>query len=121
MFQSPEKKRFYPLKVSILVIAIIGIFTFSITETSNTIEWAGNKPYPNSIFSPVNHTIDWLTEDAHTVGRAGKTSSSAIQNGLLMPVEIHSNGENFIFFSAHAAKSNYSCNNKNTIRLKLRI
>ncbi|MDR2596629.1 MAG: hypothetical protein LBC76_04825 [Treponema sp.] len=120
MFQPARKKRFYSIKVSVLVIAIFGTFAFSITET-NTIELAGNKPYPNSIFSPVNHTIDWLSEDTHTVGRAGKTSSSAIQNGLLMPVEIHSNGEHFIFFSAHTAKSNYSCNNKNTIQLKLRI
>jgi len=121
MFLSAEKKRFYSVKVSILVIAIFGAFAFSITETSNTIELDGNKPYSNGIFSPVNHTIDWLTEDTYTVGRAGKTSSSAIQNGLLMPVEIHSNGERFIFFSAHTAKSDYSCNNKNTIRLKLRI
>lgn len=121
MFQSTEKKRFYQIVVSILVIAILGTFAFSITETADTIGLAGNKPYSNGIFSPVNHTIDWLAEDTHTVSRAGKTSSSSVQNGLLMPVEIHSNGEHFIFFSAHTVKSNYSCIDKKTIQLKLRI
>jgi len=121
MFQSAEKKRFYPIVMSILVIAIFGTFAFSITETPNTIGLNGNKPHSNANFFPVDHTIDWLAEDTHTVGRAGKTSSSVIQNGLLMPVEIQSNIEYLLSFSAHTANSNYSYNNKNTIQLKLRI
>jgi hypothetical protein len=124
MFQSVEKKRFYPTVVSILVIAIFGTFAFSITEIPNTIELTGNKPYSKGIFSPVDHTIDWLAEDIPTVGRTNKTSSSAMRNGLprlLIPVEIHSSAEYLIAFCIHMTKSDYFHNNKNTIQLNLRI
>ncbi|MDR2729955.1 MAG: hypothetical protein LBB81_03540 [Treponema sp.] len=125
MFQSVEKKRFYPIVVSILVIAIFGTFAFSITEIPNTPHGlAGNKPYSKGIFSPVDHTIDWLAEDTPTVGRTNKTSSSAMRNALprlLIPVEIHSSAKYLIAFCIHTAKSNYFHNNKNTIQLNLRI
>jgi hypothetical protein len=124
MFQSVEKKRFYPTVVSILVIAIFGTFAFSITEIPNTQGLTGNKPYSKGIFSTVDHTIDWLAEDTPTVGRTNKTLFPAMRNALsrlLMPVEIHSAAEYPIAFSIHTAKSNYSHNNKNTIQLNLRI
>lgn len=124
MFQSADKKRLYPIVVSILVITIFGTFAFSMTEIPNTPGSAGNKPCSSGIFSPVDHTIDWLAEDTPTVSRANKTSSSAMWNWLprlLTPVQIHSTAEHLIAFSAYTAKSGYFYNNKNTIQLKLRI
>jgi len=124
MFKSAEKKRFYPIVVSILVITILGTFAFSMTEIPDTLGLAGNKPCSKGIFSPVDHTIDWLAEDTPPAGSFNKTSSSAARNSLsrlLTSVEIYSTAEYLIAFSIYTAKSDYVNNNKNTIQLKLRI
>jgi hypothetical protein len=120
MCKSAEKKRLYTIVVSILVITICGTFAFSMTEIPDISGLAGNKPYSNGIFSPVGHTVDWLAEDTPTVGRANKTSSSAMRNWLT-PDQIHNTAEYIFAFSVHTAKSDYFYNNKNTIQLKLRI
>jgi len=120
MFASAGKKRLYPIVVLILVITICGTIAFSMTETSNTPGLAGNKPCSNGIFSPVDHTVDWLAEDTLAAGRVNKTSSSAVRNELTHD-QIHNTAENLFVFSVYTIKSDCSYNNKNTIQLKLRI
>jgi len=121
MFQTAEAKRLYSVKAAILVIAVFAAFAFSIIENSGAAEAAGNVPYSSSIFAPVNHAVDWLAEDTHTVSRAGRAASGAAQNGLLLSFELNSNGGQLICFAAHTAKPVYTRNDKNIISVKLRI
>jgi len=120
MFEAAGKKRLYPIVVLLLVITICGTFAFSITETCNTSGATGNKPYSNGIFSPVDHTVDWLAEDTPASGRANKASSYAMRNWLTHN-HIHNTAEYLFAFPVHTIKSDCFYNNKNTIQLKLRI
>ncbi|MDR0441876.1 MAG: hypothetical protein LBH44_00545 [Treponema sp.] len=123
MLQSAGKKRNNQIMAAVLTVAVFGTFAFSITEIPNNTGMAADQPCSTGIFATMDHTMDCLAEDIHTVGRSNKASSSTQRNGimrLLMPVEIYDAAE-FTAFTIHAVNFKVCPNSKNTIHLNLRI
>ena len=124
MVQSPGEKQPRPIIAAILVFVVLGTLALLSAEIFFGIETGGSKPYSTGIFAPVDHTIDWLAENAITVSRTKKASAPTLRNGLprvLMLLKIYSATNYFTLLSVHTTNPDYFSTIKNDIPLKLRI
>jgi hypothetical protein len=127
MVRNPGKKQSCLVIALILVLAISGIFAFSLSENLLNIESAkldGNKPFSNGIITPVDFNIDWLAGEAGTITKANKVSSSPLRSGalrVLTSVGLRCGDEYITVFSLRAAITNQLINSYSPIQLKLRI
>ena len=124
MIQLPGRKQPRPIIAAILALVILGTLVLLSAEFFYGVEMGRNKPYSSGILAPVNHTIDWLAENAVSVNRAKKVSASTLRSGVLralMLFKVHSATEYLTLFPVHTANSDSFPHIKNAIPLKLRI
>ena len=124
MVQSSVGKQSRPIIAAVLVFVILGALVLLSAEFFYDIETGGSKPYSTSIFSPVDHTVDWLAENAISVNRTKKVSYSTFRNGIprvLMLLKTHSTTENLTLFPVHTVNPDYFADIRNDTPLKLRI
>ena len=124
MVQLPGKKQQRPIIAAILVFVILGTFVLLSTEFFYGNETGENKPCPVALFAPVDHTVDWLAENAVSVNRTKKVSAPTFRSGglrTLMLFKMYSSTEYHTVSSIYTTNPDYSQNIKNAIPLKLRI
>jgi len=121
MVQPLRKKQSNPVTAVILVFAVFGTFVFTATPITNNIK-IENIPHSSGIFTPVDHTVDWLAETTAEY-RANRGSFSALRGGTLcmpIPVELFNADECLTAFLIYS-KSNDFSNTKDSVPLKLRV
>jgi len=124
MVQSLGKKWLYLFFFAYLIFALMGSVALSINETFYFDTLDGNSINSGVHFTAINRTIDWLAEDANTIRRAHRNTSSPFSSGLIRVFMLA--GITFAAFcvgesSFLSAKNRQATKIKNTILLKLRI
>jgi len=121
MIDSLQKKYFHPFTAALLVFAVIESLIFLKTETPNTFEMVGRKPYSESAFAPFDNTVYWLAEETGILSKIRKNLSSTMWNGaprVQIPVEVLSVAGSLIALLTNHFYSHYI---SYAIPLKLRI
>jgi hypothetical protein len=107
-----------------LAAAILGTFAFTVAETYNFGQSGRNQPVSSGSFNSINHTTDWLAEDASSIGRAKGQGYSPARNGTpraFMFLGPQNAGLSSAQSSLYAINQRSYSNIKNAIPLKLRI
>jgi hypothetical protein len=108
-----------------LVLAVMGIFTFSVIEHLHSDDfWKAKTGGSGGFFALIDHTTDCLSENVIILGKARGHSFSPLQNSSLRIMMSPGAKDAKTVFSQSflriIEKTNY-LNTKNTILLKLRI
>jgi len=121
MVQPMRKKQSNPVTAAVLVFAVFGTFVFTVTPISYNTK-IENIPYSTGIFTPVDHTVDWLAETT-AVYRTNRGLYSALRGAtlcILIPVDLYSAGNYLTAFFINTKSDDFS-NTKESIPLKLRV
>ena len=107
-----------------LTLAILGSFIFSTGQAVSYEKFNKDILGANNYFSSINHSVDWLAVNTHSINKINRYSNSPLRNIFLRVFVL----AEIIGIAMFIAKTNYksSKNNnfpliKNLVPLKLRI
>jgi len=101
-----------------LAVAVMGAFALS-AETLRFGEAEGSRSGLGNFFELTNH-VDWLAEDAASMGKANRNTSFSLRNGAFMPAGMPNVAERL---SGSLPQILRHCIpiSKNAVQVKLRI
>jgi hypothetical protein len=107
-----------------MAAAIMGTFTFALTDSFPDVGLGKDELTPSGIFAPIDYAVGCLAEGNGVTGKAGKYSSSLARNNFLridVLIGLQNMGTLFSHVSLRAIEATNHLDKKNTILLKLRI
>jgi hypothetical protein len=107
-----------------MILAVLGTFTFAVTESLSVADWKTDELRPGGVFAPIDYAIECLAECSGQTGKTGRHPFSTARNGLPrveLPLALQGMETVFALLSLRTIEQMNHFDKKNSILLKLRI